>query len=477
MVFHSPQFILFLIGVVLVWQILPGRFRRYWMLLASVLFYGLSSWQSLPSFLLLALLGYGLARWTGKTEEMRNKRGSIAVAVFVCLFVLLKLVGGFWQSEQGKGILPWLIPLGYSYFFFAVIGYLVDVKRGTTPPITDLVTYGLLVGFFPQALSGPIARTETLRSQYEQAGARQEDDLSLGFEKFLMGFFRKVAVADMLGILVSSIYAEPTKVSSLSFLVAVLLYPLQLYFDFAGYSDMAIGCAQMMGIHLQENFSTPYFSRDMRELWRRWHISLSEWLRDYIYFPLGGSRKGEGRRVLNAFVVFLVCGFWHGVQWRYLLWGLLMAVGQQLGTVVSKKESSFMKKVGPMLTYCYWAVCLVLFSHPLSVLRERLQGTAAENGWQELSVHLVEGIKNGSTYSFMYPYFYWIALLGALCFCWVLDYRWWKQHEPGETTRVLQTIPTRRRWKWMGWMLALGLLCYFLTISGNMSSAFIYVGY
>ena len=234
-----------------------------------------------------------------------------------------------------------VMPVGISFYTFMICGYLIDVYRGKVRAERNIAVYAAFVCFFPQVASGPIGRADSLIPQIRAAKAPKRADIREGALLFCWGLFLKMVLADNLGAIVDSAYAAPEEVSGLALLIAAMAYSLQIYCDFAGYSMLAFGAGRLFGIRLIENFHAPYLSLDSREFWRRWHISLSTWFRDYLYFPLGGSLYGNARRLLNVMIVFTVSGLWHGAAITFVIWGALNGMYQVIGILTDKQRSAF----------------------------------------------------------------------------------------------------------------------------------------
>ena len=219
-----------------------------------------------------------------------------------------------------------ILPVGISFYTFQALSYSIDVYRGSITPTRDIAAFFAYVSFFPQLVAGPIERATSLLPQFEKGRNFDYRQCVDGMRQMLWGFFKKMVIADSCALYVDQIFGHPHWFSSTSLLLAAALFTIQIYGDFSGYSDIAIGCAKTFGITLRRNFNVPYFSRDIAEFWRRWHISLTTWFRDYIYIPLGGSRVPKGRVVLNTFIIFLVSGLWHGANWTFVAWGAFHAL-------------------------------------------------------------------------------------------------------------------------------------------------------
>lgn len=336
MLFSSLLFLyVFLPALVIIILLSPGRWHNALLLLASLIFY---AWGGVSYSLLLIgsiLVNYaaGLAI-DRSTNERQKKRWLILglivniglLLVFKYTNFLLENLNQWLPRAQQIDFKPIILPLGISFFTFQAISYLVDVYQQRTRAQRKLHRLALYISLFPQLIAGPIVRYHDIADQIRQRRLSWPLFAS-GVERFIVGLGKKVLLANNFAPLADDIFiVGPQNLDPLSAWTGLLLYTLQIYFDFSGYSDMAIGLGRMFGFQIPENFNFPYIARSVREFWRRWHISLSQWFRDYLYIPLGGNRKGPGRTYFNLFVVFLLTGLWHGAAWNFLLWGLLHGV-------------------------------------------------------------------------------------------------------------------------------------------------------
>ncbi len=332
MSFTTFPFFVFLAVVLPVYYLLRGRLRRFWLLAASYVFY---CWAA-PALGLVVLVSTGVSYalgWAIGAGGSRT-RGRLLLALgcvlHLGLLVVLKLLPLVLPVLAPRSELRLVMPVGISFFSFAIVGYLVDVYRGSWPdsgrpgmaPERDLVDYALFVVFFPCILAGPIGHARSFLPQLKQPRPFRAEEVKGGLLRFALGMVEKLVLADSLALTVGRIYSA-MNASPATWLVTLGLYSLQIYFDFAGYSHMAIGVAGALGFTVRENFTAPYYSTSVTSFWRKWHISLTSWFREYLYIPLGGSRKGQLRTWCNILVVFAVSGLWHGVAWHYLAWGLV----------------------------------------------------------------------------------------------------------------------------------------------------------
>ena len=339
--FLSLPFLCFFPVTALGYFCLPRRGKNLWLLLASWFFYLWARPVYLSLLLCVILASYG----TGLALARRRGRGTLALCLtglgvllffFKYLNFALSLAGralGLFGLAVSMPVLDLVLPVGISFYLFQAMGYVIDVYRGRTAARRDFVTYALFLSFFPQVVSGPIARAEQLLPQLDQPRPFQWDALRAGVFRFLWGAFKKMVLADRLAVLVNTVLAAPESYGAVQLAGAAAAFSLQIYCDFSAYSDMALGTAGAMGFTLTENFRTPYFSRSIAEFWRRWHISLSSWFRDYLYIPLGGSRRGTARKYLNVLLVFAVSGLWHGAALTFVVWGVLNGLYQVAGAL------------------------------------------------------------------------------------------------------------------------------------------------
>ena len=325
--------------ILAVYYILPHKFRWGLLLLASVVFYASADWKMLALIGGSIVVSYiaGLKIEQAENEKQKKVWMAGCIILLVAILMLFKYFG-FFADVIGNMlgatsfVFNLVMPLGISYYTFKIISYLVDIYKGKIDAEKHLGYYALYVSFFPQILCGPIERADHFIPQLKY-GCKFEDKLAAeGLERIIIGLFKKLAIADRLALYVGTVFDAPTAYPGLASIMAVAFYTIQIYCDFSGYSDMAIGMAQMLGIRTRENFNYPYFSRSIKEFWSRWHISLSSWLRDYIYIPLGGNRKGKMRKHLNTLAVFLVSGIWHGSSLSFVFWGALHGFWNMIST-------------------------------------------------------------------------------------------------------------------------------------------------
>jgi alginate O-acetyltransferase complex protein AlgI len=348
MLFSSMSFLEFFIaGWGVHWLLRSPRHRHYWLLLTSLFFYG--SWNAKLLGLLAATgaINYLLVGWLDRATNESKRRllliltlgvnlGQLALFKYADFFTVnfaqLATTLGFPVSPT---LLNLVLPLGISFYSFEFIAYAVDVYRRQTPAQRDPLHFALYAMFFPRLIAGPIVRPHEFFPQLARPRKFSWLRSQFGFQLFLWGFFKKTCLADPIGFAVDPFFADPAAYSGTAAWLAVFGYSVQIYCDFSGYSDMAIGLAHLLGYRLPDNFRLPYLSADIREFWNRWHLSLSRWIRDYLYITMGGSRVSKTRQLVNLIVVMSICGFWHGAQWTFIVWGCLHGMLLALHRVIS----------------------------------------------------------------------------------------------------------------------------------------------
>ncbi len=336
MIFNSLDYFIFLVIVLLVYYYVNRRTQNIWLLLASYYFYSCWDWKFLSLIILSTITDYACGKVLGRQDITAAKRKyalSISLVVNLGLLGIFKYFNFFIDSAatllETVGLQPNLttleiiLPVGISFYTFQTLSYTIDIYRGKLKPINDPLDFALFVSFFPQLVAGPIERASKLLPQLAKKRQVNSDDIYEGVYLILIGLFRKVVLADTAAIYVNQAFSHPDLFTSSGLLIATLLFSIQIYCDFAGYSDIARGTSRLLGIKLMVNFKQPYFSTSITEFWRRWHISLSTWLRDYLYIPLGGNRHGTFKTYRNLFLTMLLGGLWHGAAWGFVVWGAL----------------------------------------------------------------------------------------------------------------------------------------------------------
>lgn len=362
MLFNSLDFLVFLPIVFLIHWIMPQKFRYMLLLVASYFFYAYWNWKLLFLILFTTLVSYASGLLLEKYGYSKKiKIGILVVATIVCLGVLLFfkyfnfLYDIVWDiirlcsKKESTGYFSLILPVGISFYTFQTLSYVIDVFQSKIKAEKHFGYYALFVAFFPQLVAGPIERPQDLIPQLRKEKNIKGINYSSAFRIMLVGFFKKIAVADIIGISVNATFNDIASANGLMILISTVLFSFQILCDFSGYSDIAVGCAKLFGINLTENFNSPYSAKSVKEFWGKWHISLSHWLRDYIYFPLGGSRVKKWRWCLNIMIVFFISGLWHGASYNYVVWGILHGAFQIIGslTIDLRNKALLRCKINP----------------------------------------------------------------------------------------------------------------------------------
>lgn len=333
MLFNSFRFLIFFPLVVCFYFAIPHKYRWILLLVASYYFYMCWKAEYLLLIVCSTLIDYFAGLRMGRVAEKEKRRIYLILSLVANLGLLFTFKYFNFVNESLRQVfqhfnvlynvpsLKVLLPVGISFYTFQTLSYTIDVYRGEREPERHLGIFALYVSFFPQLVAGPIERSTRLLPQFFEKVAFDYRRVKDGLILMAWGFFKKVVIADWVAIFVNQVYNHPEMYPGLPSIVATYFFAFQIYCDFSGYSDIAIGAAQVMGYRLMLNFRRPYFSKSISEFWKRWHISLSSWFRDYLYIPLGGNRVKKARMYLNIFVVFLVSGFWHGANWTFIVWG------------------------------------------------------------------------------------------------------------------------------------------------------------
>ncbi len=341
MLFNSIDFVFFLpIVFVLYWFVLNKnlKIQNFLVLAASYFFYAFWDWRFLSLIVFSSFVDYFVGIGLGKYEDHKKRK----ILLFTSILVNIGFLGvfkyfnffvenfieafSFFGFQMQKTTLNIVLPVGISFYTFQTLSYSIDVYRRKLKPTKDIIAFLAFVSFFPQLVAGPIERATNLLPQFYKQRSFDYNQAVDGLRQILWGFFKKIVVADNCAIYVNDIFANYNDYSGGTLMFGGILFTFQIYSDFSGYSDIAIGTARLFGFSLMRNFAFPFFSRDIAEFWRRWHISLTTWFQDYVYIPLGGSRGGTGMKIRNTFIIFVVSGFWHGANWTFIFWGLINAL-------------------------------------------------------------------------------------------------------------------------------------------------------
>ena len=361
MLFSSIPFLYyFLPAVLILYFLVPWKLKNAVLLLSSLFFYGWGEPKLLFLMVFTIALFYLCGLAIGRAKVQKGKRFwlSVSVVISIALLGLFKYADffiGSLNSITGMGLplLKLALPVGISFYTFQCLSYTIDVYRGHVPPQKNPISFGAYVALFPQLIAGPIVRYVDVARELECRNSSWED-ISLGLRRFLVGLGKKVILADNFALLIK-LFRESGEPSVLFYWMYAVAFTLNIYFDFSGYSDMAIGLGRRFGFHFIENFNYPYLSKSVTEFWRRWHMSLGSWFRDYVYIPLGGNRVSRGRWVFNILTVWMLTGLWLGAAWNFVLWGLLFAA-----MLLTEKWVPALQKLPGLLRHGYVLLAVVL---------------------------------------------------------------------------------------------------------------------
>lgn len=394
MTFNSLQYLIFFPIVAVLHFVIPTKYR--WIMLLAASYYFYMSWNPSLVFLIAftTLVSYGAALLMHRTENPKTRKAYLIITLIACLGVLFFYKYFNFLSSSVTGLLrlfrlpvqdyllDLILPVGISFYTFQTLSYVIDVYRGTIEPEPHLGYYALFVSFFPQLVAGPIERPQNLIPQLKAEHHFDFDNFKTGMMIVLTGFFKKVVIADQFATYVVSVYSNPQAATAPAIIVATVMFTFQVYCDFSGYTDIAVGCARIMGIRLMQNFNLPYTSRTIHEFWTRWHISLTSWFQDYIFYPLAMNKKlsrwarNLGKKLNNRrlgamlpqlialFVTFFLSGLWHGAAWTFVLWGCLHGVYQIIGRLTEKKRGEIWDKLHvnrDSKAYHFWQMFVVFW--------------------------------------------------------------------------------------------------------------------
>ncbi len=388
MLFNSLDFAVFLPIVFILYWFVAGKNLTYQNLLvvvASYLFYGWWDYRFLSLIIFSTVLDYSLALRLKKTEIISRRKLLLWISILVNLgflavfkyynFFVDNFISAFsfFGNPIQANTLDIILPVGISFYTFQTLSYTIDVYRRKLEPTSNFIAFSAFVCFFPQLVAGPIERATNFLPQFYKKRIFKNNLAVDGLRQMLWGFFKKMVIADNCAIFANEIFANSAELSGSTLFLGALFFTFQIYGDFSGYSDIAIGTSRLFGFDLKRNFAYPYFSRDIAEFWRRWHISLSTWFRDYVYIPLGGSKVGTWMQIRNIFIIFIVSGFWHGANWTFIIWGALNAV-YFLPLLLLKRNRanieivahhtylpSFREFVGMLITFTLTVIAWVFF--------------------------------------------------------------------------------------------------------------------
>lgn len=398
MLFNSLEFLIFLpIVFLLYWFVFRGRrWQNLLVVVASYVFYGWWDWRFLLLIALTSLCSFGSGLLLEHYEGQRRKQKAVSAANIVLNLGILgvfKYYNFFIENLDALfGTIGWhldwatmniILPVGISFYTFQALSYTIDVYQKKLPATHDIVEFFAYISFFPQLVAGPIERATNLLPQFQQ---KREFDYAKavdGMRQMLWGFLKKMVVADNCATVVNDYYGQYSELPGATLLLLGILFTIQVYCDFSGYSDIAIGCARLFGFNLMRNFNTPFFSRSVPEFWRRWHISLTSWFRDYVFFPLGGSRCSRWKTIRNVYIVWGISGLWHGANWTFVCWGLIHATLLVIYTLLGintkyNHEVAYGRYLPSIKETLQMALTFLLFAVSMIIFRAENMGQAVD---------------------------------------------------------------------------------------------------
>lgn len=403
MIFYSASFALFFILVILFTHISKScRQQHIVFLLANMVFYGFWDVRFLALMAVVIIVCY----YCAIAYENKKSVKFITIPIIACLGILCVckylnfFIDTFCNAFHITGVhtLNIILPLGISFYIFQAISYVLDVKKGVIPAERDFLKLATYISFFPQITSGPIVKAHDFLPQLDYVHRIKKENVYSGIQLFVLGLTKKVVFADRIGLAVNAVYSAPMAYDSISIIWAIIGYSLQIYCDFSGYSDMAIGIARILDFDMGKNFELPYLAKNPSDFWRRWHISLSSWFRDYVYIPLGGNRKGKGKTYRNLFVTMLLSGIWHGANWTYVFWGGLHGLASMVhkafcdisGNKAKKKNNPVLSCVKIIANCVFVAIMWVVFrADNMGQVMQILSGLFRTNGITYVNVYVV----------------------------------------------------------------------------------------
>ena len=482
MTFNSWEFLIFYPIVALLYFCLPKKLKWPMLLCASYYFYAFYQADLLFLIITTTVISWLASNVIERTKNEKLKKAMLAITLVVCLGVLffykyfnflagsvvsiINMLGG----EAPPVVLNLILPVGISFYTFQTLSYVIDVYRGDIKTEKNLFFYALFVSFFPQLVAGPIERPDNLVPQLRESHKWNNENAIKGAKHMLVGFFKKICVADLISIYVNAIYNDVESATGFGVIIATALFAVQIYCDFSGYTDIATGCARIMGIKLMKNFDHPYIATTIKEFWGRWHISLSSWFKDYLYFPLGGSRCSKGRHLFNLMVVFLVSGFWHGAAWTYVIWGALHGIYQIFGVLTLKSRNNLLKKMhldpaSKLVTWVRRFNTFVLVCLSWLFFRANNTGEAIHlfrtlfTGWDTGLAQTLEIMGLGTVQILM--------CISSILVLTMIDRLLTYDDEPDGSLVLVD----KGRFVYFAWII---LLCWTLLLSKDMASTFIY---
>ena len=494
----SVYFVIFFIVVVLLYYIVPKSFQNPLLLIANFVFYLFGTPQYALLLILSIFINYyaGKAIYNSRDDEKKKKR----ILTFFIVLNVISLLGFKYYNFIGETISPilslvglkfelakWLAPLGISYYTLMTIDYLVGVYKGKLnweKEFDGFSDYALFVSFFPSMIAGPINRASNMLPQFKKERNFDYSSVVVGMQRFLVGALKKIVIADGVAIITDGIFANMSGVEEgyvgLILVLGQLLYVIRMFGDFSGYSDMAVGVAKILGVDIMENFNAPYSAVSVNEFWRRWHISLSSWLRDYIYIPLGGNRKGRFRRYFNSMVVYFVCGLWHEPSWNFAVWGVCQSIMVIIEDLLGKKKEKKQPKIGRFFGWLYTMVFFYITLLFVSTNDIRDVGYFFRNIFKHIDTpvlinSIIQLSTNSISHDMPYLILYWGGMLLALVIVFVLDRMTFKSGLNGTESNYNPISLLKKRTRWFIYLLAGLLILFFFMIEGTNPAPPIYI--
>jgi alginate O-acetyltransferase complex protein AlgI len=382
MLFNSVLFLIFFLIVYGIYHLAPNNFRKYILLSSSMLFYATWDWMNFEStiprflihFIIVIVINYFFVYTLERSNSQSIKKLLITIAVilnvlnlgfFKYFYFTLDAIGLILSipglKEKGQANFHIILPIAISFYTFQTIAFLVDKYRGSIPETTSFVDFALFIFFFPQQLAGPILKANEFLPRLKNPIAVSERDIWIGLYYIGLGIFKKGVLADTIAFIINPVFANPTDYSGLTLLLSMISFLFQLYGDFSGYSDMAIGCGKLLGFDLPQNFNKPFYSQNFSEMWERWHITLSRFLREYIFFPLGGSKVSEWRTNINLLITMTIAGIWHGANWNFIIWGIVISFSLIIERLILNKMSWWKNSQKGFLLFLKISIVLIFW--------------------------------------------------------------------------------------------------------------------
>ncbi len=466
MIFNSLEFALFFPLFFVIYSLLYTNLKKQNLiiLVASYLFYGWWDWRFLTLIMASTLVDFIIGLEIAKASHEKKRKKLLLISIFFNLgllaffkyynFFIDNLISSF--SFLGIKLqtrsLNIILPIGISFYTFQTMSYTIDIYKKKIKPVTAIISFAAFVSFFPQLVAGPIERATNLLPQFQKKRILKYEQVADGLKLVVWGLFKKVVIADRLAILVNNVYGSPNEYNGVCLVIATIFFAFQIYLDFSGYSDIAIGAAETLGFKLMNNFNRPYFSKSVSEFWKRWHISLSSWFRDYVYIPLGGNKCSKKRLYLNLIITFTLSGLWHGANWTYIIWGALNGAYLISSIWVSNIKSQFIvesedkKRLSNITKLCKISTTFILICLSWIFFRARTVHEALyiisnlHTGWAETIRKIISGSIPGMNFGLGAKEF----VISCLLLLFILIVHLLQRSKPLRET--VKNLPTYPRW-------------------------------